>query len=131
MPRRQSSAMLYSFLSPSSMMRFFSSAEWCFRVAQRISFTICLGVVARVSDFAVADLRLCLICASSKSYDEPEVHSSSSHSDYLKSADAGHLAMGLSADDAITANKFKGLFDDVGVHAVFPAPVELYKAVRI
>jgi hypothetical protein len=46
-----------------------------------MSFTICSGV-ARVSDF-------CLICASPKSYDEPEILPSSSHPVCLRSADAG------------------------------------------
>ncbi len=51
--------------------------ERCFRVARRMSFTICSGVPARVSDF-------CLICASPKSYDEPEILTSSSHPICLK-----------------------------------------------
>jgi hypothetical protein len=63
-------------------MRIFSSAEWCFRVARRISYTICSGV-ARVSDF-------CLICAYPVSYDEPEILSSSSCPICLRTADAGH-----------------------------------------
>ncbi len=56
--------------------------ERCFRVARRMSFTICSGVPARVSDF-------CLICASPKSYDEPEILTSSSHPICLKGPAAG------------------------------------------
>ena len=37
--RRHSSAMLSSPRRPSSTMRIFSSAEYCFRVARRISLT--------------------------------------------------------------------------------------------
>jgi hypothetical protein len=42
--------MLYSPRSPSSTTRIFPSAEWCFRVARRMSLKICSGI-ARVSDF--------------------------------------------------------------------------------
>ena len=51
-------------------------------MARRISFTICSGV-ARVSDF-------CLICASPKSYDEPEILPSSSHPVCPRCPAAGH-----------------------------------------
>ena len=87
--RRHSSAMLYSPRSPSRTTRIFSSAEWCFRVARRMFFTIYSGV-ARVSDFAVADLRFCHICASPKSYGEPGLLPSSSHPICLRSAAVGH-----------------------------------------
>ena len=71
------------------MILIFSSAEWCFRVARRMSFTIRPDGVAGVPDF-------CLICASPWSYDEPEpkvrvseLLPSSSQPVCLMSADAG------------------------------------------
>ena len=39
--RRHSAAMLSSPRRPSSTMRIFSSAEWCLRVARRISLITC------------------------------------------------------------------------------------------
>ena len=48
-------------------------------------FTTCSEVVFVVSDF-------CFICASPKSYDEPEILSSSSQPVCLMSADAGYAA---------------------------------------
>src|SRR5258707_6997922 len=64
--------MLCSPRKPSSTMRIFSSAEYCFRVARRMSFTTRSDDTLVVSDF-------CLICASPLSYDEPEILPSSSH----------------------------------------------------
>jgi hypothetical protein len=49
--RRQSSAMLCSTRKPSSTMRIFSSAEYCLRVARRMSFTIRSEDILEVPDF--------------------------------------------------------------------------------
>ena len=92
-------------------MRIFYSAEWRFRVARRMSLTICPGVGARLSDFAVADLRLCLIRASPRRSDEPELPPSSSHPiclknpgaeqrEHIKRAGIDKLTIKLSVTDA-------------------------------
>ena len=62
---RHSSAMLSSPRRPSSTMRIFSSAEWCRRVARRISRTI-------FSALSGTRLLACLIVAPQQGYDEPE-----------------------------------------------------------
>src|SRR5271167_4675113 len=80
--RRHSSAMLCSPRKPSSTVRIFSSAEYCFRVARRMSFTTCSDDTLVVSD-------LCLICASPWSYDEPEILPCSTRPICLTSADGG------------------------------------------
>src|SRR5271155_5517826 len=80
--RRHSSAMLCSPRKPSSTTRIFSSAEYCFRVARRMSFTTCSDDTLVVSDF-------CLISASPWSYDEPEILPCSTRLICLTSADGG------------------------------------------
>src|SRR5271167_2949158 len=82
--RRHSSAMLCSPRKPSSTTRIVSSAEYCFRVARRMSFTTCSDDTLVVSDF-------CLISASPWSYDEPEILPCSTRLICLTSADGGHL----------------------------------------
>src|SRR5271170_3306850 len=96
--RRHSSAMLCSPRKPSSTTRIFSSAEYCFRVARRMSFTTCSDDTLVVSDF-------CLICASPWSYDEPEILPCSTRPICLTSADgeqylSGERAGPLSAPPA-------------------------------
>src|SRR5208282_5670314 len=81
--RRHSSAMLCSPRKPSSTTRIFSSAEYCFRVARRMSFTTCSDDALVVSDF-------CLIFASPWSYDEPEILPCSTRPFCLTSADGRH-----------------------------------------
>src|SRR5258705_4825234 len=74
--------MLCSPRKPSNMMRIFSSAEYCFRVARRISLTTRSDDTLVVSDF-------CLIFASPWSYDEPEILPCSTRPFCLTSADGG------------------------------------------
>ena len=57
-------------------------AEYCFRVARRISLTTCSDDTLVASDFS-------LISASPSSYDEPEILPSSTRSFCLTSADGG------------------------------------------
>src|SRR6187455_3299884 len=67
MPSRRHSAAIDS--SPrrhSSTMRIFSSAEYCLRVARRMSLMTCSDGAFPVPDF-------CLIFAPLKGYDEPEI----------------------------------------------------------
>ena len=61
--RRHSSAMVSSPRNPSRTMRIFSSAEYCLRVARRISLIALAAPVCRVCDF-------CLIFGH---YEEPEI----------------------------------------------------------
>ena len=68
---RQSSAMVASPRSPSRTMRIFSSAEYCLRVALRISRTSRSDDVSGVLDF-------CLMVHSSGGDDEPKILRSSS-----------------------------------------------------
>src|SRR5260370_20238850 len=56
--------MLFSPRRPSSTMRIFSSAEWCRRVARRISRTV-------FSALSGMRLLACLIVAPRQGYDEP------------------------------------------------------------
>ena len=64
--RRHSSAMVSSPRRPSSTMRIFSSAEYCLRVARRMSLMVLSAAVCRACDF-------CLICVPFGHYDEPEI----------------------------------------------------------
>ena len=59
-------------------------AEYCFRVARRISLTTCSDDTLVASDFS-------LISASPSSYDEPEILPSSTRSFCLTSADGGQV----------------------------------------
>ena len=63
--RRHSSAIVSSPRNPSSTMRIFSSAEYCLRVARRMSLIALAAPVWRVSDF-------CLIFVPFGHYDETE-----------------------------------------------------------
>src|SRR5207344_357084 len=63
---RHSSAMLSSPRRPSSTMRIFSSAEWCRRVARRISRTV-------FSALSGTRLLACLIVAPQQGYDGPGI----------------------------------------------------------
>src|SRR5258708_31447469 len=81
--------MLCSPRKPSNMMRIFSSAEYCFRVARRISLTTRSDDTLVVSDF-------CPIFASPWSYDEPEILPCSTRPFCLTSADGGQLGGPLS-----------------------------------
>src|SRR6266568_7365101 len=58
--------MLSSPRRPSSTMRIFSSAEWCRRVARRISRTV-------FSALSGTRLLACLIVAPQQGYDEPGI----------------------------------------------------------
>src|SRR5438270_13532606 len=58
--------MLSSPRRPSSTMRIFSSAEWCRRVARRISRTV-------FSALSGMRLLACLIVATKQGYDEPGI----------------------------------------------------------
>src|SRR6266513_472980 len=58
--------MLSSPRRPSSTMRIFSSAEWCRRVALRISRTV-------FSALSGTRLLACLIVAPQRGYDEPAI----------------------------------------------------------
>src|SRR6188474_1867139 len=84
MPSRRHSAAIDS--SPrrhSSTMRIFSSAEYCLRVARRMSLMTCSDGAFPVPDF-------CLIFAPLKGYDEPEILRSQLSRFGPISADAGH-----------------------------------------
>src|SRR6202050_3837476 len=80
--RRHSSAMLSSPRRPSNTMRIFSSAEYCLRVARRMSWT-------NFSAGSLDDRVCCLIFAPCERYDEPETLPSSICQFCLTSADGG------------------------------------------
>src|SRR6476661_8679890 len=85
MPSRRHSAAIDS--SPrrhSSTMRIFSSAEYCLRVARRMSLMTCSDGAFPVPDF-------CLIFAPLKGYDEPEILRSQLSRFGPMSADAGQV----------------------------------------
>src|SRR5262245_23076841 len=84
--------MLDSPRRPSSTIRIFSSAEYCFRVARRMSFTTCSGDLFGVSDF-------CLI-SSPYGYDEPEILLYLIHRFCPMSADAGQSKNKPASHDA-------------------------------
>src|SRR5947208_6450100 len=68
---------------PSRTMRIFSSAEYCLRVARRMSRTSRSDGVSGVLDFG-------LMLHSSGGHDEPEILRSSSRSFCLTDPDVGH-----------------------------------------
>src|SRR3954447_232509 len=76
--------MLCSPRRPSSTILIFSSAEYCLRVARRISFTI------RSDEIDVPDFWL---ISTPPGYDEAEILLSSNRQICLTSADAGQLAV--------------------------------------
>src|SRR6266478_1264597 len=106
--------MLCSPRKPSSTMRIFSSAEHCFRVARRMSFTTRSDDTLVVSDF-------CLICASPWSYDEREILPSSSRQFCPTSADGKHPAI-LSRNHVRNAKRTG--------QDQWPAPIRAYQTVR-
>src|SRR5215831_10483100 len=75
--------MLSSPRRPSSTMRIFSSAEWCRRVALRISRTV-------FSALSGMRLLACLIVAPQRGYDEPAILSYAISSFCPTSADGLH-----------------------------------------
>src|ERR1700683_3290759 len=77
--------MLSSPRRPSNTMRIFSSAEYCLRVARRMSWTT-------FSAGSLDDRVCCLIFAPCERYDEPETLPSSICQFCLTSADGGHSA---------------------------------------
>src|SRR6516162_9582350 len=77
--------MLSSPRRPSSTMRIFSSAEWCRRVALRISRTV-------FSALSGMRLLACLIVAPQRGYDEPAILSYAISSFCPTSADGLHLS---------------------------------------
>src|SRR5690606_22093386 len=80
--RRHSAAIDSSPRRPSSTMRIFSSAEYCLRVARRMSLMTCSAGAFPVPGF-------CLIFAPLKGYDEPEILRSQLNHFGPISADAG------------------------------------------
>src|SRR5690606_27504753 len=79
---------------PSSTMRIFSSAEYCLRVARRMSLMTCSAGAFPVPDF-------CLIFAPLKGYDEPEILRSQLSRFGPISADAGQ-SLSVSAGEFVT-----------------------------
>src|ERR1700733_12752904 len=77
--------MLSSPRRPSNTMRIFSSAEYCLRVARRMSWTT-------FSAGSLDDRVCCLIFAPCERYDEPETLPSSICQFCLTSADGGQLS---------------------------------------
>src|ERR1700683_3358395 len=77
--------MLSSPRRPSNTMRIFSSAEYCLRVARRMSWTT-------FSAGSLDDRVCCLIFAPCERYDEPETLPSSICQFCLTSADGGQFA---------------------------------------
>src|SRR6266480_5139946 len=75
--------MLSSPRRPSSTMRIFSSAEWCRRVARRISRTV-------FSALSGTRLLACLIVAPQQGYDEPGILSYAIRPFCPTSADGPH-----------------------------------------
>src|ERR1700683_3038539 len=80
--------MLSSPRRPSNTMRIFSSAEYCLRVARRVSWTT-------FSAGSLDDRVCCLIFAPCERYDEPETLPSSICQFCLTSADGGHSIVAL------------------------------------
>lgn len=74
-------------LATQSFQPIFSSAEYCLRVARRISLMTFSAGTFPVPDF-------CLIFAPLNGYDEPEILRSQLSPNYLIDADAGHRLSG-------------------------------------
>src|SRR6516162_2716028 len=89
--------MLSSPRRPSSTMRIFSSAEWCRRVALRISRTV-------FSALSGMRLLACLIVAPQRGYDEPAILSYAISSFCPTSADGLHRRHQASLSSANGAN---------------------------
>src|SRR5687768_12888175 len=99
-------------------MRIFSSAEYCLRVARRMSLIICSAGAFPVPDF-------CLIFAPLKGYDEPEILRSQLSRFGPISANAGHYGIKVQTinpgayytgyNETMADNPFRWLDDEVNV----------------
>src|ERR1700733_2516295 len=90
--------MLSSPRRPSNTMRIFSSAEYCLRVARRMSWTT-------FSAGSLDDRVCCLIFAPCERYDEPETLPSSICQFCLTSADGGQASVCQRAEIVVKAQK--------------------------